>query len=1620
MINEAERYRYRAFLSYSHLDNREYRSTPASQRCVQWANWLHDSLETYRVPLELVGTTNARGQTIPNRIYPVFQDEKELPASSDLSSTIRRALEDSECLVVICSPRSANSAYVNEEIRYFKELGRHDRILPITIDGEPNASDRNKPGSDSSQECFGAALRYSVGAEKQLDPTRRDADPLCADARWGEPKKEVARQDLHRAEGALATAKLRLIAGILGIGFDDLANRDTSRQLKEAKVRAKRARTIAAGFLLLAIAAIAGGVYALWQERRARDTLAKANFQEATRLLDDIGDTGKALAFLGASLEGAAYPAARERLFGLMLDRSWLVEKASTPLRSSGLGGCISRDLSHQSVFLPTGPSGEGLLEVSSVWDAPDAGVRSIPINGFESQYFTDDSDSLVVGTRDAGARSVELWRIDTAMKTGGIPLPDGVVARRISPTGRLALFVLPTGALRVVATESSRTVTELPLEDGRQWLTEGVMTKSIVAAFDETDSLVAVADATQTTQDEEPHADARRPSLLSVTTRPAVEFRIRVFRISTGKEIWHVEDKGKTSALALSPGGSHLVYTHSRDTVRDWRVLAEPLAPGAQAWSKPLGDASPMQLAFTPDGLSVLAETWGNPAESRRRVTSFDVFRDGLTRFSVMVEMGVRRWAFSHDSRRMALLTGKPELRVISLPDGKEEIERLDVPLETQSVSFSHDDGSVLVGSPAGSVAYAIQVSPLEPRRVVPAVPGPVRGVAVSPDGRYLVLAVVTEPTLGHLEIASLDADITDTRETCAGRPASVDLEFAPGTVAYSPNGRQFAVASGDFGGRSDDEVLHLYELTPGAEGDPTKGWKKSAAVKLPAPAAEVSFNADSSLLMVRLSRTAEASRRLLLIEPLEGRAVPSFVEHAAAIDDAAWSRDGSRLATVGADSKMTLWDVGARREIASCRFDSFPDSVAFAPDGSVVGGARLLTGRGEVRALSPQGHELWATPWRSASGVHLVAVDPQGATVAIGTRGQEVHLLDLASGQPLASPIRLEAPLTSLRFVPRPEGSILSTGSGIGNKGSVELWDVQSGRRISDRVPHTDAVLGLEPLPAGGGGVSWSMNAAVVSRFAAALDADKATPDYIALTGELGGWSLNGARALEPFRPKVVSTMPPTSQWQRLRTWLRSPVEGRTVDPFSPVKLIDRLTEMAHGSRTDVEAALDIKPDFGPALGQQWFYLADDAAKEAFMATAADQSRAGRLAREQAWGKLKATEGARAIMSDPKALRLAEFFTRQALRKQPRDPSILLARAQFLRMSGRLDEAKETLRRSAEVDGQNLDTREQLARLLIDEGDRASGTAELDALADILTTSGRGDLETVCRLGVLRMEESARAMGNAGLKSSLDWMAREIPKRALRQLNPGDALQLESTSGKVTNLYAHIPTSDMKAAEQFNSQLAALIASHDISVSKTSATAGILANAAWCAVLRGDMATGLSHARKAVDLSTAQVGPQVSYAHALLGSGQAPLALDAYRAILAADDGFGGSLSKELYLGFQLMERHGIPLSGAAEIRKTLDARLAKAPDTGVTVYEVLPRGQGAKAGIRVGDRLIKYQGAFLVDLPFFVWDRQLEAAAKETERHTLTIRRSDKEMDLVVTSGLLGLGLQVDRGP
>lgn len=214
-------FKYKAFISYSWNDRR------ATER-------LHRAIESFRTPKDLIGKLTPHGPA-PPRLAPVFKDREEEPAGSNLRGVIEAALDQSEFLVVVCSPSSAKSKWVNKEIAYFRKRRDPARVLPYIIEGEPGAS--ALPGREG-EECFAPALLFESSLDGAVSTEAIEA-PLAADER--------------KSGDGVRMATLKIIAGILGVGLDALARREAQRRARRSRILLVLASTIAAAMSGLSI-----------------------------------------------------------------------------------------------------------------------------------------------------------------------------------------------------------------------------------------------------------------------------------------------------------------------------------------------------------------------------------------------------------------------------------------------------------------------------------------------------------------------------------------------------------------------------------------------------------------------------------------------------------------------------------------------------------------------------------------------------------------------------------------------------------------------------------------------------------------------------------------------------------------------------------------------------------------------------------------------------------------------------------------------------------------------------------------------------------------------------------------------------------------------------------------------------------------------------------------------------------------------------------------------------------------------------------------------------------------------------------------------------------------------
>lgn len=235
-LKETE-YTYDAFICYRRTDLDQY-----------IAARLHRMLSTYRVPRPLV---RAGGRA---RLRPIFRDQEELPASGSLSNQLKAELRQSRCLLVVCSPRTPESKWIDAEIRYFRELGREDCILTLLIEGAPEFGDAPpkvlkdgehslsatvtlgaKVGAIRDAAAFPAALRRTEASGKEGHEDDNIPAPVDIRDPDGRPSVRLLRRE-----------KIKLLAPLLGYRVGELAQREVKRRLFRRVQLVMVATTVAA------------------------------------------------------------------------------------------------------------------------------------------------------------------------------------------------------------------------------------------------------------------------------------------------------------------------------------------------------------------------------------------------------------------------------------------------------------------------------------------------------------------------------------------------------------------------------------------------------------------------------------------------------------------------------------------------------------------------------------------------------------------------------------------------------------------------------------------------------------------------------------------------------------------------------------------------------------------------------------------------------------------------------------------------------------------------------------------------------------------------------------------------------------------------------------------------------------------------------------------------------------------------------------------------------------------------------------------------------------------------------------------------------------------------------
>lgn len=352
------------------------------------------------MPRPLRGRETARGK-VPARLAPVFLDTAEATPGPDLGEEIRRALQESRTLVVLCSPAAVRSEWVDREIEMFRALGREDRIFCVLVDGEPGAAEGGRP----EREAFPVSIRDRAKGE----------EPLAADLREGRSRRVEV---------------IRLVAGLAGLRFDELFRRE----------RRRRRRRLAGG----ALAAILAGAMAvpLFLRLSARSWAREAEQQE---------DTRRGLELARRAVGRWEAPETEQALRDL-LERHR--ERIRLRFPSDLAAAAVGPDGAPVAVIDAGGRA--------AFWD-PLSGEEAMkarsPTPGVDHLAFSGDGSRVVgwgVGTR------AFVWDARTGASVASVPAGDRLVWAGLDPAGERLLTVDRTRGVGLWALPGGSSITTL------------------------------------------------------------------------------------------------------------------------------------------------------------------------------------------------------------------------------------------------------------------------------------------------------------------------------------------------------------------------------------------------------------------------------------------------------------------------------------------------------------------------------------------------------------------------------------------------------------------------------------------------------------------------------------------------------------------------------------------------------------------------------------------------------------------------------------------------------------------------------------------------------------------------------------------------------------------------------------------------------------------------------------------------------------------------------------------------------------------------------------------------------------------------------------------------------
>jgi WD40 repeat protein len=380
--------------------------------------------------------------------------------------------------------------------------------------------------------------------------------------------------------------------------------------------------------------------------------------------------------------------------------------------------------------------------------------------------------------------------------------------------------------------------------------------------------------------------------------------------------------------------------------------------------------------------------------------------------------ETGVIAVEFSPDGATLATGGVDGTVMVWDVASGqvRETFEGHEGRIGIRGLRFSRDGRTLYSAGPSSVIAWDVAGSDRLGRRFWFSTTPTSPTFAISPDGS--VLATPDGKRSDHIALRDLRSLKLTRRRPLAPGIGQISA------IAFEPDGTRLAV-----GGERADSAPVLVDVATGTVTRRMTGGHDGGFISM-------AFDPSGQRLLV-----GGHDRRAIVWEVKTGRPLLDLRhpgdDHGDNDTDAAWSPDGTMVATSGGAGLVALWRVRDGKQLATFKADPLSvSSVAFSPDGSLIAAGGSIDK--QVTLWDVATHKLVGRlphPTILAS----LAFDPGGKTLATATIHGTARLWDVASRRQIGLALPGPSAFANVGF--DPNGNQLVT---LYEDGTGVVWDV------------------------------------------------------------------------------------------------------------------------------------------------------------------------------------------------------------------------------------------------------------------------------------------------------------------------------------------------------------------------------------------------------------------------------------------------------------------------------------------------------------------------------------------------------------------------------------------------